>query len=129
MRRLIIASLFLPTFLLAQTSAETRAEIRASLMEDPRTAQMSSAELDALVDALVTETETSKEGAMYLDAQSDPTFTYDPPPVGTVSPFLSLLTAPIVIAVLALLVSLIAVIVFMFRHRRMAGNAADLQNS
>lgn len=126
MRGLFLASLFLPTLLFAQND-DIRAQIRAELLADPRTAEMSPTELDALVNALAEETAVSEEGAVYLDAQSAPSYFYDPAPVGEVSPWLAILSAPISLAIFVFLLALAGVLVFMIRHRR--NSAADLQNS
>ena len=113
----------------AKAQGDTRAQIRADLMQDPRTAQMSSDELDQLVEVLAGEVESSDEGALYMDAQSAPTFVYDAPPVAATSPWISLLSSPIVIALLAFLLGVLGLVIFALRHRKSPPPAADLQNS
>ncbi|HWO07568.1 MAG TPA: hypothetical protein VNM40_03215, partial [Candidatus Paceibacterota bacterium] len=89
----------------------------ADLVSDPRTAQLSEAELDALVEALATEAIETGEAATYLEVKSAPTFTYDPLPAAE-STIGSILSAPIVIALFALLAGIAGVILFVLRHRR-----------
>ena len=113
---IIAALLLIP--LAAGAQDDTRAQIRADLQQDPRTAQMSAEELDRLVEALAGEVESTEEGAVYLDAQSAPTFVYDAPPVTAASPWVSVLSSPIVIALLALLVGILGLVVFALRHRK-----------
>lgn len=129
MRRLIALLLLVPAFALAQSYDALRAQIRADLMQDPRAAAMSPTEFDALVEALAGEAESNGTAETYLDAQSAPTYVYDAPPIENQSPFVAILTAPIVVAILAFLIALAGVLIFMLKHRRQALGGSDLQNS
>lgn len=118
MRKLFLAALLLPALAFAQSDASLREQIRADIMSDPRSSEMSSAELDALVEALATEAVESGEAANYLDAKTAPTFMYDPIPVSEENPYVHILKAPIVIAFFALLAGIFGIILFMLLRRR-----------
>ncbi len=124
----LLALLILTVPFAVSAQEDTRAQIRADLMQDPRTAELSSAELEQLVDALAGQVESTPDGNMYLDAQSAPTFVYDDAPVATVSPYYAFLSTPIVIAILALIAGLLSLVIFMLRHKK-GTPASDLQNS
>lgn len=115
MRAITIALLLLAAPAFAAES-DLRAQIRADLMQDPRTAEMSPEELDALVAALADEAEAAGTATIYLDAKSAPTFVYDPPPRGE-SVIELLVSAPIVIALSALIAGILGLIL-LIRHRR-----------
>jgi hypothetical protein len=117
MWRIVVSMLVLPLIAVAQ-SDDLRAQIRADLMEDPRTAEMSSAEFEALVDALAGEAEAQGTATPYLESKNAPTFTYDPAPVEEASQIEIILSSPIVIAIFALVAGLLGLILFMLIHRR-----------
>ena len=54
----LCALVLIPAFLLAQ-SDDLRAQIRADVMADPRSAQMSESEIDALVEAIAVEADNA----------------------------------------------------------------------
>lgn len=113
-----------PVFALAQSEqSDLGAAIRADLQQDPRAAEMSEAELDALVAALAAEAEASGAAETYLEAKSAPVFTYEAPPVSGENPYLLVLSSPIVIAILAFVAALLGVVLFMIRLRRTRRNA------
>ncbi len=61
----------LPLFAYAQEGEDTlRAAIRADITADPRSAEMSPTELDALVDALAARAEEQGSAQDYLEAQN-----------------------------------------------------------
>lgn len=60
----------LPFFALAQEEDALRAAIRADIMADPRSAEMSPTELDALVEALAARAEEEGSAEDYLAAQN-----------------------------------------------------------
>jgi hypothetical protein len=108
--------LLLPLLATAQ-SDDLRAQIRADLLADPRTAELPPAELEALVAALADEAEATGEAETYLDAKKAPTFTYELPPSDTTNPYVAILTAPIILAILALIAALLGVLFYMLRAR------------
>lgn len=116
-RFLIALALWVPLAAFAQEDT-LRAQIRADLMQDPRTAELSEAELDALVAALANEAEATGEAETYLDVKAAPTFTYDLPPVSDETPLELIVSAPIVIAVCAFLAGVAGLVTFMIRQRR-----------
>lgn len=60
-----------PLFAYAQDSEDAlRAAIRADIMADPRSAEMSPTELDALIDALAARAEEQGSAAEYLEGQN-----------------------------------------------------------
>ncbi len=120
MRKVLLAALLVPAFALAQSDTSLRAQIRADLMQDPRTAELSATELDALVAALANEAEATGEAETYLDVKAAPTFTYDPPPISDETPLELIVSAPIVIAVCAFLAGIAGLVTFMIRQRRKA---------
>ena len=76
----------LPLFAFAQEGDSLRAAIRADMMADPRSAEMSPTELDALVEALAARAEEQGVAGEYLEAQNsfDAPFeapVYEPPAV------------------------------------------------
>jgi hypothetical protein len=117
MRSLLVAStialLILPTATMAQESA-LHAQIRADLMQDPRSAELSQTELDALVNALATEAEETGTASEYLNGQTsfDYSDAFAAQPQTSTSPIL-----PIALAVLALAIVLGSVIVYLVRTR------------
>jgi hypothetical protein len=60
----------LPLVAFAQEEDALRAAIRADITSDPRSAEMSPTELDALVDALAARAEEQGEAEGYLNAQN-----------------------------------------------------------
>lgn len=62
--------LVLPLFASAQEGDALRTAIRADIMADPRSAEMSPTELDALVDALAARAEEQGSAQDYLEAQN-----------------------------------------------------------
>ncbi len=107
---------------LAQTASSTGAAstrdaalkeaIRADIQKDPRSSQMSQAEIDAMVDALAAQAEEQGVDQQYMDAQNS--FQETPAPVYQPEPF-SL--TPLGVSVLALLAAIIAAFFFLRRHR------------
>ncbi|MFZ2886938.1 MAG: hypothetical protein WA021_03910 [Minisyncoccia bacterium] len=126
MRRLIVAALVLPLFAFAQ-SDELRAQIRADLMQDPRASEMSETEMNALIGALAAEAESSGSAESYMGSKAEPTFTYDPPIIEPSNPYLAILTAPIMIAILSFIAVILGLVLLM-RHKRRAA-LSNLQNS
>lgn len=125
---ILLALLIIVLPIAVSAQEDVRAQIRADLMQDPRTAELSPAEREQLIDAIAGQVESTPEGNMYLDAQSAPTFVYDDPPVATASPYLTALSTPIVIAILALIAGILSLVIFMLRHKK-GTPESDLQNS
>ncbi len=124
----VFGLLFIPLLTFAQSDVDLRAQIRADLEKDPRTAQMSSAELDALVAALADEAEAQGTATMYLESKNRPTFEYDPAPVGDESQVGIIISSPIVIASSALIAAMVGLGLFMLIQRKRK-NMPDLQNN
>ena len=117
MKRFAIVAALFPLLVFAQES-DLEAQIRADLMQDSRTAQMSEAELAALVAALANEAEASGAADTYLESKNSPTFTYDTPVAENVSPWLLILSAPVTLATLILLIALIGLFLFVRRKKK-----------
>ncbi|OGG57644.1 hypothetical protein A2765_05895 [Candidatus Kaiserbacteria bacterium RIFCSPHIGHO2_01_FULL_56_24] len=120
---LAIAAFLLPVLLFAQTSAGSdtstgdavlREAIRADLMKDPRSAQMSSAEIDVMVNMLAAQAQEQGTAQDYLDSQNS--FKQQAPPVYQ-EPAATL--NPLAIALLALVVVLAGVAIFLIWQRRL----------
>ncbi len=118
-RFLVVLALWFPLAAFAQEDT-LRAQIRADLMQDPRTAELSGVELDALVAALANEAEATGEAQTYLDVKAAPTFTYDPLPVSDETPLELIVSAPIVIAICAFLAGVAGLATFTIRQRHKA---------
>ena len=65
-----IVALSIPLIAFAQTNDALRAQIRADIQKDPRSAQMSSAEIDALVSALADQAEKEGTSESYMSSQN-----------------------------------------------------------
>lgn len=120
----IVLSCTIPLLLFAQTdSAALRAQIRADLMQDPRSAEMTQVEFDAMVEGLATEAEESGAAADYLESQS--TFDYSSlfTPPEEPSALLQALVSPLSLAVILLLLILVAVTYYIIRRK---GTPADV---
>lgn len=126
LRTLIALVALLPTLTLAQSDT-LRAQIEADLAQDPRTAQMSSEELSALVDALVSQAEEEGTAATYLESKASFDYASLFPPLENPTPQ-EVISAPIVIALLSLLGALLAVLLYMIHQRKQRLKEADLQN-
>ena len=104
-----------PAILLAQ-SGDLRAQIRADIMQDPRAAEMSEAEVNALVEAIAIEAEQTGAAGDYLEAKNS--FQYETlfEPPQEPSKIMQILLSPIVIATLLLLLILGGVIYYIVRR-------------
>lgn len=103
--------LFLPLLAIAQSDDSLRATIRADIMTDPRSAQMSPTEIDALVNALATQAEEQGIAETYLEAQNNFSVAEDVPYYEPES------SVPTLVALITLAVVLLAVVFFILRHR------------
>lgn len=124
---LIFLLLLLPLFAIAQEGDALRAAIRADIVSDPRSADISPTELDALVDALAARAEEQGSDEDYLAAQNsfeDTPFeapVYEPP---TTTPYDALS-----IAIGAFFLVIIGVWIFLAIQRkkhRTAPSATDV---
>lgn len=114
-----IVAMLLPHTTFAQEDA-LRAAIRADIMRDPRSAEMSPTEINALVEALAMQAEDQGVAEEYLAAEQN---TFDEPAEAPVyQETYTLNTLSIAIAILV--VVLLAVAVFLFTHRRKASPEA-----
>ena len=104
--------LFVPLILFAQSDDQLRAQIRADLMKDPRTAQMSSSEIDIMVNALAQQAQSEGTADTYLDGRKQPVYTFPPPQTGGGS------LASIGIALAALLLALLGIVVYVLRRKK-----------
>jgi hypothetical protein len=108
--------LILPLLAAAQT--DLRSQIRADLAADPRTAEMSEAEMDALVEALATEAESSGAAEEYIDGKNVPDYASQfaasqPVQVGGG-------VSPMQFAISFLVLVLMAIAFYVLDHRRSA---------
>jgi hypothetical protein len=106
--------LILPILAFAQSETALREAIRADIMKDPRSSEMSSAEIDTLVNALASQAQQQGTAQDYLDGQNS--FEQQTPPVYE-EPAATL--NPLALALLALVVVLAAVAIFLIWQRRM----------
>ncbi len=112
---LVLATfLILPILAFAQSDTTLRDAIRADLMKDPRSAQMSSAEIEVMVNMLASQAQEQGTAQDYLDGQNS--FEQPAPPV-YVEPAATL--SPLALALIALVVVLAAVALFLAWHRNM----------
>ena len=125
-RTVFVLFAILPLFAFAQEEDTLRAAIRADIMADPRSAEMSPTEMDALVEALASQAESQGVASEYLEAQNSfntpfEAPVYEPPPV---VPYDAL-----ALAIGALLVVLLGVWVFLAtqRKKRQGGGIEDTQ--
>ena len=107
-----VALLVLPHALVAQEDA-LRTQIRADLMQDPRAAQMSSVEFDALVDALAMQAEEEGTASEYLGSQN----TFDYSSLFDAEDESGTIFTPMFVALLALAAILLAVAIYIIRNR------------
>lgn len=114
-----------PIALFAQED-DLRAQIRADLMTDPRSAEMSSAEIDALVSALADKAETDGTASAYLESKN--TFDYSSlfPAPKAPSAFAAALTSPMALALAFLLLILLAVGLYIIRRRGTPHEISDI---
>lgn len=124
MKKALLALLFVPLIAFAQES-DLRAQIRADLQNDPRAQEMSSQEFNALVEALAQESEAQGASGDYLASKQETTYSFPPP--SAAATVASVATSPLMLALGALVLVLIAVIVYIIR-RRGRSNPADLSN-
>ncbi|MFZ2555317.1 MAG: hypothetical protein WAZ27_02515 [Minisyncoccia bacterium] len=110
---LIAAAFLLPFLVFAQSDDALRAKIRADIMSDPRSSEMSPAEIDAMVDALAGQAEEEGVAADYLDSQNS----FEPiaPPIYQEP---AATWDPLAIALLSLFVVLAGVATFLIWHRK-----------
>lgn len=129
MARAVVAGLsaliFAPVLLLAQ-SDDVRQQIRADVMADPRSAQMSAAEIDALVEAIAVEAESAGITAEYMEAKNsfDYETLFEPPQEP--SKIMQILVSPISFSILLLLLVLGAVVYYIV-HKGRVPAAPDLE--
>ena len=111
----LLALVLGPAILFAQ-SADLRSQIRADIMQDPRAAEMSEAEVNALVEAVAIEAEQTGAAGDYLEAKSS--FQYETlfEPPQEPSNIMRILLSPIVIATLLLVLILGGVIYYIVRR-------------
>ncbi len=121
MRRTIasisLTTLLFPLALFAEVSEELRAQIRANLLEDPRTAELSSVELDAMVTALAEELESQGTTAEYLESQNSFDVASLFSPLEPPSVFMQMVFSPLGLAVALLVALLAAITIFIIRRR------------
>ena len=105
-------ALALPLAALAQEDA-LHSTIRAGIMSDPRSAQLSQAEINTMVNALADQAQTQGTAQDYLNGQNsfEPAQSpvYEPP---------SMTLTPLDIALLTLIIVLAGVAVFLVWHRK-----------
>lgn len=113
----LLALVLGPVIVLAQ-SADLRSEIRADIQNDPRAAEMSSEEIDALVEAIALEAEQSGAAGDYLEAKSS--FQYETlfEPPQEPSKIMQVLVSPLMLAIALLLLILGGVIYYIVRRGR-----------
>jgi|GEM_PF-1691824 len=112
-----VALLVLPLLAFAQGEGEAlRAQIRADIIQDPRSAELSPEEVDAMVERLAQEAEASGAAADYLESQStfDYSVLFSPPEEP--SALLQALVSPLSLAVILLLIVLFAVTYYIIRR-------------
>ncbi|OHB19813.1 MAG: hypothetical protein A2854_04165 [Parcubacteria group bacterium RIFCSPHIGHO2_01_FULL_56_18] len=107
----VIAAL-LPLFAFAQQNDELRAAIRADLQNDPRSANLSQAEIDAMVEALATQAEEQGSAQDYIDSENS---TFGETAIPVYKEETTLNTLAISIAILLLVLA--GVTVFLVWHR------------
>ena len=113
----LIVALLVPVALFAQSNEDAlHAQIRADLKNDPRSSQMSSAEIDALVSALADQAQKDGTAEDYLASKN--TFNYAtlfaPPHDASLR---SLITSPMIIALVFLMLILGSVILYIVKRR------------
>lgn len=110
----LCALVLTPVLLLAQTD-DLRAQIRADILADPRSSQMSEAEIDALVQAIAAEAESTGISEEYMAARNS--FEYETlfEPPQEPSKIMQILVSPLSLAVLLLLLVLGAVVYYIVR--------------
>lgn len=108
---------FIPLLVFAQTDDSLRTKIRADIMSDPRSSEMSPAEIEQLVEALAGQTEEEGVAADYMEAGNSFDYAIEPPiyqgEETAPSPF-----DPLMIALLSLFVVLAGVTGFLIWHRK-----------
>lgn len=104
------------TAALAQAGDQLRAQVRADLMQDPRSAEMTDVEIEAMVDTIVQEAEASGAAADYLESRS--TFDYSAlfAPPKEPSALMRVLLSPLSLAIALLLLVLFAVMYYIVRR-------------
>lgn len=107
-----VALLLSTPFALFAETADLRAQIRADIMQDPRSAEMSDAEINTLVEALADEAEETGAAGDYLESHStfDPSSLFTPPEEP--SAVAQFLFSPLTLAIALLLMVLCAVIYY-----------------
>jgi hypothetical protein len=123
-KAVLLALLVLPCIAVAQRD-DLRAQIRADLTDDPRTAQMSPAELDALVEALAVRADADGTSGEYLESKNtfDPSSLFTPP--AEPSRAALVLFSPLMLAIIFLGIVLAAVFYFIIRRGR-SSPASDI---
>ncbi len=107
----VIAAL-LPLFAFAQQD-ELRAAIRADLQNDPRSANLSQAEIDAMVEALATQAEEQGSAQDYIDSENS---TFGETAIPVYKEETTLNTLAISIAILLLVLAGVTVFLVWHRH-------------
>lgn len=118
----LFAVALLPAFTSAQTDESLRAAIRADLMSDPRSAEMSPTEIDAMVEALAAQAEEEGVAADYLDSQN----TFEAAPAPVFEEEITLNTLSIAIAALLLVLAAVAGFLIWQRHGRKTRTNAEM---
>ncbi len=110
-----LISLF-PLFAFAQGEDALQSAIRADIMSDPRSADMSPTELDALVDALASQAEEQGVAAEYLEAQNS--FEETPFEAPVYEPLVTTPYDPLSLAIGAFFLVLLGVWIFLAVQRK-----------
>lgn len=111
----LILALLVPALLFAQGNT-LRSQIRADLTADPRSQQMSQAELDALVEAIATQAEADGSAAAYLDGQNSFDYSAEFAAAAAEEPVTSVNTS-LILAVVALGIVLLSVALYIVRRK------------
>lgn len=119
-------ALLAPALLVAQSDDDLRAQIRADIMQDPRSAEMTQEEQDALVEALAIEAEETGAANDYVEARStfDPSSLFEAP-AGS-SKFVQFLLSPLTLAIV-LLVVIVGAVMYFILHRGKGTLVSDLE--
>src|SRR3989344_3194487 len=113
MATLLVAMLLMPLLAFAQEEDILRSTIRADIMSDPRSAEMSPTEIDALVNALAMQAQEQGIAQDYLDAQSS----FEPVEAPIYEESASMMLTPLDIALLALIIILAGVVILVVLQR------------
>lgn len=108
---------FIPLLVFAQTDDSLRTKIRADIMSDPRSSEMSPAEIDGMVEALAGQAEEEGVAADYMEASNSFDYAIEPP-IYQGEEAASSSYDPLMIALLSLFVVLAGVAGFLIWHRK-----------